>query len=135
MHVRDLNLNDLVRLEKDSKFPLPNMGSNLFFVKKSIVEDGELIASFWLKLTSEVTLILNSMSSRLTKARAIRTLFDNLTDTLPTMNINDVHILVKDNDDFAKLLVKHFDFKDDLGIPLYLTVDDAVRRKNELRRW
>jgi len=121
MQLRELNLNDLMLLEKDAQFPMPNLLSPLYCIKKSIEEDGSLIGSFWVKLTSETSLILDSKYSNLTRARAIKEIFRFLRKELVTKGLDDSHLFIQENDHYVELLKKHFHFKDNLGVPLYIS--------------
>ncbi len=121
MQLRELELHDLVLLEKDAQFPMPNLLSSLYCIKKSIEEDGKLIGSFWVKLTSETSLIIDSKYSNITRARAIREIFSFLRPELINKGLDDSHLFIQDNDHYVELLKKHFNFKDNLGVPLYIS--------------
>ena len=117
--IRDLNLNDLVKLEKDAKFPLPNLNSDLFFIKKSIELDNELIGSFFVKNTTETSLIFKDVS-RLNRARALKQIFHYLAFELVKLGYNDTHVFVPNMSDYENILKKHFGFEDIVGTPLVL---------------
>lgn len=125
MSVRDLSLGDLRELESHAKFPLPNLNSKLYIIKKSIESDGELLGSFWVKITSETSLILQPDLSRLAKARAIKEVFDFLVNELVSMGLDDSHLFIDNDDTYVEILKKHFRFKDNLGTPLY--IDTSMR--------
>jgi hypothetical protein len=120
MEIRNLNLYDLVLLEKDAKFPLPNLSSNLYVIRKSLLLNDKLIGSFWTKLTSETSLILCPEVSNLTKARAIREVFQSLYCELQKLGLDDSHLFIQNDEEYVKLLKKHFGFKDQLGTALYI---------------
>ena|SRR5271156_1282358 len=124
--VRDLNLHDLVILEQEAKFQLPKLESPLFIVKKSVEIDGKLIGSFFVKLTSEVSLIFDSSISKLTRARALREIFIHLYLELNKRGFNDTHIFLKDDlKSYGELLKKHCGFEDVIGSALVLRKKDG----------
>lgn len=109
--IRDLSLSDLVALEKDAKFPLPNLNSPLYCIKKSVILDDKLIASLWIKLTSEVSIVLNSKTSKLTQARAIKEAEHIVLSEAKKLGLEDTHLFIKSNPDFTNFLMKHLKFK------------------------
>lgn len=111
MSIRDLNLNDLRILEREAKFPLPKLEDGTYILKKSIEEDGELIGSFWTKLTSEISLIISPEAGKLKAARAICEIESFLLEELRRLGINDAHVFIKDSEYFSKFLIKHFLFR------------------------
>lgn len=123
--LRDLNIGDLVILEKDAKFPLPPLADASYIVKKSIInKNNELIGSFWVKITSEVSLILSSDVSHLTKARAVKEIDKFLREEMIKHGINDMHIFIKNDADFTDFLVRHLNLKELWEDVLY----DSYRR-------
>lgn len=134
MSLRELNLNDLMILERHSMFPLPNLTSKLYCIKKSIEDDGKLLGSFWVKLTSETSLILEPSLSRLAKARAIKEIFDFLVEELTSLGLDDSHLFIENDNLYVEILKKHFGFKDNLGTPLYINAGGLNGKEpNELR--
>jgi hypothetical protein len=118
--IRDLSLNDLVILEKDAKFPLPNLANPLYKIQKSIENNSELLGSFWVKITSETSLVLKPELSNLTKARAIKEIFKFLYLEVQRLGLDDSHIFIEDDPHYIKFLKKHLNAKDNLGVPLYI---------------
>jgi hypothetical protein len=119
--IRDLSLHDLVSLEKEAQFPLPNLSSSLYCIKKSIEYEDKFIGSFWVKMTSETSLILSPNISNLTRAIAIKEIFNFLFTELTKAGLDDSHLFIQNNDQFVDFLKKHFGFKDNLGTPLYIS--------------
>jgi hypothetical protein len=117
--ITDLILADLVKLEKDAKFPLPRLNSELYFIKKSIIRDDKLIASFWVKLTSEVSAVFSADASPLQKSRALKELESYLDGRLKEVGLEDTHLFVRGDDHFCHLARKHMKFEDVVGIPLF----------------
>jgi len=122
--IRNLNINDLVILEKYAKFPMPNLNNSLYVIKKSIIQDERLICSFWVKLTSETSLILHPNLSRFEKTRVLIELFQFLYCEVQKLGLDDSHLFIENNENFVKLLKKHFNFKDNLGTALYIGKGD-----------
>jgi alanine dehydrogenase len=116
--IRELNLNDLVKLENSAKFPLNDIDSKMFCIKKAIEEDGELIGSVMVHITSEVSIILNEKVSRIKKARAILEIFSFLGKELVKLGFEDAHVFIKDNPTYAAILKKHYGFEDVVGTAL-----------------
>jgi hypothetical protein len=119
--IRDLNLSDLVALEQDAKFPLPNLNSPLYCIKKSVILDERLVASLWVKLTSEVSIVLNSKVPKLTQARAIKEAEFIMIQEGKRLGLDDTHLFIKSNPDFTNFLMKHLKFK-------YVPDETLVRR-------
>lgn len=109
--LRDLNLHDLRILEDSALFPLPNLTNPLYVVKQSVVSDDKLIASFWVKITSEVSIVFGSEASSLSRARALLEVYHFLLDEMKRQGLDDTHLFVKNPGDFGNILVKHLKFK------------------------
>lgn len=120
MLIRNINLNDLLRLEKAAQFPMPNLESSLYIIKKTLMDNG-LIGSFWVKATTETSLILSPEISKLKKARAIAEIVKILRCELMKLGYDDSHLFIKDDEEYVNFLKKNFDFKDNLGTALYIT--------------
>jgi hypothetical protein len=119
MRIRDVNIRDLVLLEPCAKFPLDNY-NHLYPIKGSLEIDGELIGSFFVKLTSETSLIFAPEVSSLNRARALKEIFHLAAKRLVDLGLNDNHIFLKDQESLGKILKKHFGFEDVVGTPLVL---------------
>jgi hypothetical protein len=112
LQLRDLSLNDLVILEKDN---LPPLFNGPFKLVMSIEEDGELIGSFWVRITAEISILLKEDLSRLVKARAINEIGKFLYDEIPEkLGISDSFITFDGEFDlrYIKILKKHFNFEE-----------------------
>lgn len=121
--IRDLNLHDLVVMENEAKFPLPNINSPLFCVRKSLIINDELIASFWVKLTSETSIVIRG--SKLEKTRAILEIHKFLNSELRRLGLEDNHVFISDTPEYVKILMKHFKFEKIVGEPLVLRRQDG----------
>jgi hypothetical protein len=125
--MRDIELKDLIRLEKIHKesctFPFPNLNDETYFVKKAIEVDGELKGAAITRLTSEVSLILDKDLPKLTRARVIDEVVTELEKRLTNLGLKDTHLFILPEDqDFADFMMKHFEFVKATGIPLYYEV-------------
>ena len=113
--IRDLSLNDLRALEKDG---LPSLFNGPFKLIKSVECDGKLIGSFWVKITSEISILLKPELSNLAKAKAIKEIGEFLYGKIPEQLGISEAIVVFDNDDeriderYIKFLKKHFNFEE-----------------------
>lgn len=110
--IRDLVLSDLVELEKDN---LPSLFNGPYKLVMSIEKDGELIGSFWTRLTTEISILLKPELSNITKARAISEIGRFLYCKIPEqLGISDSLITFDEGYDekYVNSLKKHFDFKD-----------------------
>lgn len=123
MHTRDMNLADLVKIEKyhDHDFQIPNPANKLFFLQKAIVSQDELIGAAYAHKTTEVSLILKPDIANVTKARAIQTVFRTMLDDITGAGFEDTHVFITpDNDEaYAQFLISHFNFVKAKGIPMY----------------
>ena len=110
--IRDLKLNDLVILEKED---LPALFNGPYKLVKSVDHNGELTGSFWVRVTSEISILLRPELSNITKARAINEIGQFLYCKIPEqLGISDSFITFENNFDesYIKSLKKHFNFKD-----------------------
>lgn len=111
--IRDLKLSDLVILEENNN--IPNLFNGPFKLIKSIEKNGELIGTFWARVTTETTLILRPKLSNLTIARAIDDTFKFLYYNIPSqLGISDSFIIFENDFDssYVQFLKKHFNFED-----------------------
>lgn len=119
--VRDLNLNDLLILEKYAKFDFPKIDSPLFCIKKAVEIDGKLIGLFLTHLTTEVSLVFDDRVSRITRARALKEIYFHLFKELTKSGFDDAHIFLKDDlVSYGEMLKKHCGFEDIVGHGLVL---------------
>lgn len=124
--IRDLELRDLIVLEEmnQNNHQLPRLGSKLYPSQKVIEEDGKLLGLAFLHLTSDVSIILDPNLNCITKARLIKEFFSIVPKELMNNNLEDTRTFVNPDNDvkYAQFLMRHFGFKLDKGIPLYLGV-------------
>ena len=108
--MRDLEISDLVDLEKNNK--IPNLYNGQFRLMKAIEQDNELIGSCWVRLTTESTIIFKENLNNLTIARALKEVNKFLHCEVPKLGINDSYALFEEspNEEYIRLLKKHFNF-------------------------
>ena len=113
MQLRDLKLSDLIILEKDD---LPSLFNGPFRLRKTIYsDDGEVLGSFWVRITAEISLLLRPELSSFKKSKVIHKIGNFLYREIPSqLGISDSFITFdKDLDEnYIKLLKKHFNFKE-----------------------
>jgi hypothetical protein len=124
MHIKDLDLKDLIKIESfhgNRDYQIPNINNKLYFLQKSIVHDGETIGAAFAHLTSEITLILDESQSKLTRAKAVKTVFSSFLSDITGQGLEDTHVFVSpsDNVEYAEFLKRHFSFTEARGLPLY----------------
>ena len=104
---RELKLSDLVELEKDSRFPMPNVNDSLNFIQLAIEEDGILIGAVFGRVTTETSLIFSKNASKIQRTKAMAEIFDAV-ETIHAVNgFNETHIfLLEDDGSFEKLLTR-----------------------------
>jgi hypothetical protein len=125
--LRDLEPNDLRELEKfheksEAFFPFPEISHPLYLIKKTILDSsGKVIGAAFVRVTSEVTLIMNENESNLKRAKGIAEAFDILDSELLKAGLNDTHVFVLPETDvkYAEFLKGNFQFEDATGIALY----------------
>jgi hypothetical protein len=114
--MRTLTLADLKKIEAmhQGSFPLPDLSSSEYIIK----EVSDQVNSFAaVKMTTEVSLIVNPSCSSTEKARLIKQHFESIRSKLP---VSDTHVFVTEGGEhFAKILCSHFGFERATGIPLY----------------
>ena len=84
-----------VRRIHDNSFPLPDLSSPLYFTKRSAVDNGQLIAVGFAKLTCECIVIVDSEQPTITRARAIKKLLDVQLLDASRLGLTDCHAFVK----------------------------------------
>lgn len=108
--IRNLELNDLVILEKNNT--IPDLFNGPYKLIHSIDYNKELVGAFWARVTVEPTLIFKESISKLSRARALEETFKFLNCQIPEqLNINDCYITLNDkefNIDYIKFLKKHY---------------------------
>jgi hypothetical protein len=95
----DINedLTNELKVIHDNSFPFPNINNFLYISKKVIVEDNEIIAAGFLKLTSEGILITNPRTSRRSRVLATKELINILELEAKKFGFDDCHVFVKDS--------------------------------------
>lgn len=107
---------DLARIESlhTGEFVLPDLSCGEYV---HIEATDDCRSAAFVKLTSEVTLILDPSMSNFQKAKRVREHFISVRKNLPT---SDTHVfLLKGGDQFANQLIKHFGFSKAAGQSLY----------------
>ena len=118
--ITELLISDLVALEKFARFPLPNLSAPQYILKGSVLDRMNLVGSFWVKITTESSLIVNPSYSNFVKAKAIKEIFEYIKNALLIKGFDDSHLFIEDDPCYVELLKKHFGFKDSLGTALYI---------------
>lgn len=117
-----MNLNDLVNLERDARFPIPNPNNRLYIVQKTITDDeGKVLGAAFVHLTTEISLIWGGGVSRFERVRKMKEIFDSLLKEITDAGLEDTHIFVLPENDVghSNFLVNKFGFKQVTGRPLY----------------
>jgi hypothetical protein len=111
--LRKLKLSDLVTLSKDNK--LPQLYNGPFKLIRSIEENGKLIGSFWVRITTENSLVLRKDLTRLEIARAMKEMYEFLYCKVPEeLGISDSFVIFENefDENYVNLLKKHFPFEE-----------------------
>lgn len=113
--IRDLKISDLSTLEKNNV--IPNLFNGPYRLIKSIENSkSELIGSFWVRVTTESTLVLRENLSRLTLARALDETFKFLHCRIPEeLGIDDSFITLNEKEYdpyYVDYLKKHYNYKE-----------------------
>lgn len=112
MNIRNLKLDDLVKLESEALFPVDFLLGKKFATQGSVEEDG-LVGSFFVSETVELSVIFGETAIE-DRIRAMRLIEEFLQKTLSMKDVREVHVFIKD-DDFADVLKNHFGFEDVVG--------------------
>lgn len=123
--IRNVQFQDLNKLEQwcPKEYPPPDLSSGLYCSQLALLGNrGNLEGFALLKLICEAVLIIDPSVSNLEKARLVKNSFDGLTkEALENYGLDQVQfVLREDQVHYAKILKKHFGFKDQPGIPLIL---------------
>ena len=88
---------------------------------KTIEEDGQIVGTAFVHLTSEVGLILSSKLTKLHKAKLIKEIFEVLYKELSATDLDDCHVFIVPETDteYADFLIKHLGFKRDTSLVLF----------------
>lgn len=81
----------------DGSFPLPNLDNPAYISKRSIIDNGNLVAIGLLKITTESILIVNRSTPNITRAKALRALVGELETELKWRKIPDSHVFVRNH--------------------------------------
>lgn len=79
----------------DNSFPFPPLDSQLYFTKRSAVDNGQLIAVGFAKFTCECIVIADSKQPAITRARAIKELLNVQLLDARRFGLTDCHAFVK----------------------------------------
>lgn len=125
--IQDFKIDDMKKLEqiKDPTYDINvDVRSPLYYIKKSIYDEkGNFVGSAFVHLTSEVTLVLDKDVSNLTRAKAVKEVFDTFNQEFLKFGIEDTHVFVLDDPKYEEFLINKFGFKRAQGTPLYRKVD------------
>jgi len=94
MILDSVNIEEAKRIH-DNSFPFPPLDSLLYFTKRSAVDNGQLIAVGFAKLTCECIVIVDSKQPLLTRARAIKELLNVQLLDASRLGLTDCHAFVK----------------------------------------
>ena len=114
--IRDLNLNDLVQLEKHAQFPLTNLSNKPMVLQKTFEDDKGIVGSLLVNRTLEVAIILDDRSLR-DKVKFLKQIPALLCRELIPLGYRDAHVFTE-NAEYAEILIKHFGFEHAVGIAL-----------------
>ena len=114
MEYRDLNVHDLVELEKNAQFPLDFLINKPKIIEKALEDEKGLAGAVIVSGTVEVSIILNNSRSKRDRIEAIRQLSDVLYRELTTRGYRDAHVFITDPK-YADILIKHFGFERVVG--------------------
>lgn len=114
--IRDVTIRDIVRLEKNATFPVEHINRPKV-LQKTYEEEGKLIASAFVTVTTETAIIFSSDASSLERARAVKDLFITILKDLKERGIQDNHMFIEDPE-FASLIEKHLKFERATGIAM-----------------
>jgi len=93
-------------------FPFPDLTSPLYVIKGIALDDkGHLVGGGFVKLTSEVILILDNNASIVERGKALKEFFLIGKAKSEKLGLDSWHVfLSKELDDYAEVLKKHFGF-------------------------
>lgn len=105
----DNEITDEVFRLHDGSFPFPNCSDPNYIQKKILIHEGRIIGAGFIRLTTELTLILNKNESLRTRVDAIKELEKKITCNLRNKGIKDIHIFC--NDPSVAKFARHFGFQ------------------------
>lgn len=118
--IRDLKLSDLMSLEKSATFPLENINFSNCPIKKTLLDDKRILGIFMAHSTLEISIVLESDLSKLSKGKAIRSIFNCLKREITSSGYDDAHVFINNDEHYKNILKKHFGFEDVVGAPLVI---------------
>lgn len=115
--IRASTLRDMVRLEKQAKFPINHINNRTVILKRTCEENGKLIASSFVNTTTETSIIFAEGTNKLERARAVKELYLEIVAELIKRGYTDNHMFVED-EEFAELVQRHLGFEKATGAAL-----------------
>lgn len=115
--IREATLRDMVRLEKQALFPTNHINNRTVILQRTCEENGKLIATSFVNLTTETAIIFAEGTSKLERARAVKELYENIVAELVKQGFTDNHMFIED-EEFAELIQKHLGFEKATGAAL-----------------
>ncbi len=100
-------------------FEIPDYSSPLYFSKKMIKKDGKLVAAGLMKLTSESILILDKDLPRITRARLLKVLINEMKQILQLQGLDDTHVFLLGEEEKTEKLLSHLEFVPAKGKVMY----------------
>src|SRR5580704_1771789 len=79
----------------DNSFPIPNINNPLYFSKKLIIDNGELIAAGLVKLTCEGVLVINEKAPLRSRVNGIKALIEEQSKDAKKIGLDDCHVFIK----------------------------------------
>jgi len=104
---------DMMQQIHDNSFPLPDLSDRLYICRKTVVDDGKIVAIGLVRLTAEGILITNQTLPHVTRARGSAVMINQLKQDAKSHGLSDCHVFVI-NDKVQKFL-KHLGFENCKG--------------------
>ena len=92
----------------DGSFPFPDLSNPLYVSKKTVIDNGSIVAVGLARLTTEGILFTNPDMPLVSRARASKAVMDSLREDLRKQGIDECHVFVKDSK--VQKFMEHFGF-------------------------
>ena len=103
-----VDLEEMKRIH-DNSFPLPDLSNRLYICKKSVIDDGKLVAIGLVRLTAEGILLTNQLLPVTMRARASAVVIEQLKQDVKAWGLDECHVFVKSSK--VQQFLKHLGFQ------------------------
>ena len=95
MLITNITNEDEIKQIHNGSFPLPNLNDPLYFTKKLAINNGQIVAAGFGRLTCEAIVIVDEKQPLISRVNAIKELMDLQLNEAKNLGLSDCHAFVK----------------------------------------